>query len=419
MFYNNIKKFFLRITNFNLTVLDQVLVSGSNFLISILILRFLGINDFGVFSFYWLILTLINGAQISFVISPMFTNAPKQNKLNIDFFYGGVFFQQIIFTSIVFYFFILFFKFFGTYNFDYQFQSYYFQFSLTIIVTQLHQFVRRLLFSKNLYFKALISDFTTYFSLIFFLFYFDVLNLLTLENVWWIFFYSFLLGIMINFTIILSLKFNYLSIYSTIKTNWIIGKWLLLTTITQWFSGNLWLLNAAILLGPFIFGIIRACQTLLNISNIIFQSIENFIPATTSEKFKVGGIRTMKNYLKSFTIKYLKIIILVVFVIILFSKNLLSLFYGSEVATYYQILIYLSFIIPIQFLQYPLIYKFRTLGNTKPIFFSFLFAAFFSLISSKFIINYFDIQGLIFGLYTSQFIVVISLYLIDYRKKDY
>lgn len=104
MFYNNIKKFFLRITNFNLTVLDQVLVSGSNFLISILILRFLGINDFGVFSFYWLILTLINGAQISFVISPMFTNAPKQNKLNIDFFYGGVFFQQIIFTSIVFFF---------------------------------------------------------------------------------------------------------------------------------------------------------------------------------------------------------------------------------------------------------------------------------------------------------------------------
>ena len=232
MFYNNIKKFFLRITNFNLTVLDQVLVSGSNFLISILILRFLGINDFGVFSFYWLILTLINGAQISFVISPMFTNAPKQNKLNIDFFYGGVFFQQIIFTSIVFFFFILFFKFFGTYNFDYQFQSYYFQFSLTIIVTQLHQFARRLLFSKNLYFKALISDFTTYFSLIFFLFYFDVLNLLTLENVWWLFFYSFLLGIMFNFSVLFSLNFNYLSIHymSTIKTNWIIGKWLLLTT---------------------------------------------------------------------------------------------------------------------------------------------------------------------------------------------
>jgi len=112
MFYNNIKKFFSRITNFNLTILDQVLVSGSNFLISILILRFLGINDFGIFSFYWLILTLINSAQISFVISPMFTNAPKQNKLNIDFFYGGVFFQQIIFTSIVFFFFFFFLKFF-------------------------------------------------------------------------------------------------------------------------------------------------------------------------------------------------------------------------------------------------------------------------------------------------------------------
>ena len=56
-------------------------------------------------------------------------------------------------------------------------------------------------------------------------------------------------------------------------------------SLTQWFSGNLWLINAGIILGPFNFGIIRACQTLLNVLNIIFQSIENFVPSEASEKF--------------------------------------------------------------------------------------------------------------------------------------
>ena len=38
---------------------------------------------------------------------------------------------------------------------------------------------------------------------------------------------------------------------------------------------------------------VRACQTLLNISNIIFQSIENFVPGIASKKFVSGGIKEM------------------------------------------------------------------------------------------------------------------------------
>jgi len=409
MFCKNIIDFFLSKKIFNLIILDQIIVSGSNFLISILILRFLGIEDFGIFSFCWLFLILINGTQISFIISPMFTNAPKQNTSTIDLFYGGVFFQQLIFTLIIYLLFFFLLKFFGNYNLDYEFQRYYFQFSLTIVVTQLYQFIRRLLFSKKLYLKAIISDFTCYLSLIILLFYFDFLNLLTLEKVWWIFFYCFLLVLIINFKVILTLKFNFLNIYYTVKENWIIGKWLLLTSVTQWFSGNLWLVNAGIILGPFNFGIIRACQSLLNISNIFFQSIENFIPAATSEKFKIGGIKAMDVYLKNFTIKYFKIIFLVVIIIILFSKNLLNFFYGNETSNYYQILVYLSILLPIHFLQYPLNYKFRTIGNTKPIFITFLFTAIIALIFSSVIIKYFTMQGLIFGLYINQIIIIYLL----------
>jgi hypothetical protein len=116
------------IPNHYLIFLDQVVVSTGNFLISIIILRFLGLEVFGIFSFYWLFLLLIYGLQISYIISPMLTNAPKQQDSTINYFYGGVFFQQLIFTLLIF--FIIFFSliFLGNFSLDYQMEDYYLQF---------------------------------------------------------------------------------------------------------------------------------------------------------------------------------------------------------------------------------------------------------------------------------------------------
>ena len=38
-----------------------------------------------------------------------------------------------------------------------------------------------------------------------------------------------------------------------------------------------------ILLGPYYLGIIRACQTILNVFNILFQTIENIFPTIISK----------------------------------------------------------------------------------------------------------------------------------------
>jgi len=392
---NKILNYFNVKSNHHYIFLDQVIVSASNFLLSIIILRFIGLEVFGIFSFYWLFLILIYGLQISYIISPMMTNAPKQNNSTVNYFYGGIFIQQLIFSLLVslIIFFIL--KFLTNFSSPYQFEKYYLQFILVVIVTQSHQFIRRLLFSKKLYFRALIGDLITYLSLIISLLYLKFIDQFILRNIWWLFFYAFLLGSILNFTIIFSLNFKSKYILKTIKENWIIGKWLLFTSLSQWFSGNLWLVNAGLLLGPYIFGIVRACQTLLNISNIIFQSIENFVPGIASKKFISGGINEMEIFLKKFSIKYFIIIFLIILIIVLFAKHLLNFFYGSETANYYQILIYLSFILPIHFLQYPLNYSLRTLGKTMGIFISFLFSAIFAMITSKFIISYFKIEGLI------------------------
>jgi O-antigen/teichoic acid export membrane protein len=408
--------FISKTRSYSLVFVNQAIVSSGNFIVTIIILRFLGIEIFGLFSFLWLFLLLINAIQISYIISPMLTNAPKKSASSINSFYGGVFNQQLIFTTIIFFIIYLVLKFFGNYIASYQIEKYYLSFPLLIVVTQLHQFLRRLLFSKKLYLRATLCDFITYFSLISFMIYLKYVNELSLETVVWSFVFAFTLGTIIILPIIFSLNYKLTNTFEAIKENWVIAKWMLLTSLLQWFSGNLWVVNAGLILGPYMLGVIRACQTLLNISNIIFQSIENIIPRETSKKFNSGGTKEMQLYLKKFTQKGFIIITLITLLIMIFAKFLLNIFYGVEIASYYQMLIFISIIIPINFLQYAPTYGLRTLGKTKPIFISFLFSSIFSLLTSKLIITHFDIEGFIFGLYATQIIIVYTLYT-SYLKK--
>lgn len=397
-------------TNQYYIFLDQAIVSASNFLITIIILRFLGLEIFGIFSFFWIFLLLINSLQLSFIISPMLTNSAKQKYSNLQFFYGSVFIQQLIFTISIFIILYIYLKYFSHYHSTYKFNIFNLEFPLVVVSTQLHQFLRRFLFSKKLFLRALLTDLITYLSLILVMVYFIYLNQFNLESIFLSFIVAFSLGSIINFSFIFSLKYNLKNIYQTTINNWIIAKWLLLTSILQWFAGNLWLLNAGIILGPYYLGIIRACQNLLSVTNIFFQSFENFTSIQSSQKFIEEGLDQMRVYLKEFTFKFFILIMIITLFIVLSSKFLLNIFYGGETAGYYHLLILLSLIIPIHFLQYAPTYGLRTLDHTRPIFIAYLFASIFAILFSKLVITHFEINGLIFGLYLSQTIIVSFLY---------
>ena len=56
-----------------MTLVDQVLVSASNFLTGIILVRGLGLVAFGQFTVAYVILLLANSIQLSFIASPMIT----------------------------------------------------------------------------------------------------------------------------------------------------------------------------------------------------------------------------------------------------------------------------------------------------------------------------------------------------------
>ena len=399
---------------------DQVIVSMGNFLLTILIVKFLGIKTFGLFSYFWIFLLLINSIQLSYIISPMLTNAPKQRDSIVSHFYGGVFYQQLLFSIITSFsiFFVL--KLFGNFIISSSISNYCLSFSLMIILTQLQQFLRRLLFSKRLFLRPVISDLCTYLFLISFISYLNYLNKLDLGMIFWAFVFSFAIGTMISFPVIFSLNYKFKNMYTSIKKNWIIGKWMLLTSLVQWFAGNLWIVNAGLILGAYTLGVIRACQSLVNVANLLFQSLENIIPMKASEIYSSSNVNNMRIFLRKFTTKGFLVVSIISFIIILCSKFLLNVFYGAETSNYYQYLIYFSLILPITFLTYPSTFGLRTIKKTKPIFISFLLSSIFAILLSRYVIMQFQLNGLIAGLFLSQAIIASCLYFsfLFYIKKQ-
>src|ERR1035438_8994422 len=94
--------FELRWSRRSQTILDQAIVSGSNFITGIVLVRGLGLVEFGRFTVAYAVLLLANSIQLSFISSPMITlgslcATPSEQRRFVRGMYG----VQLIFCCLV------------------------------------------------------------------------------------------------------------------------------------------------------------------------------------------------------------------------------------------------------------------------------------------------------------------------------
>src|SRR4030088_2198217 len=84
------------------TMLDQMVVSGSNFATGVLLVRGLGLEEFGKFTVAYAIILLANNLQLSFIASPMLTiGALCTTTEERGRYLRGMFGVQLMFCAIV------------------------------------------------------------------------------------------------------------------------------------------------------------------------------------------------------------------------------------------------------------------------------------------------------------------------------
>ncbi len=85
-----------------LVLADQGFVSGVNFLSTLLLARFLGIEEFGRFTLAWMVVLFANSLQNAAIIQPMLSIGPKHAEAEAPAYYGAVIVQQAVVAAFAF-----------------------------------------------------------------------------------------------------------------------------------------------------------------------------------------------------------------------------------------------------------------------------------------------------------------------------
>lgn len=414
---------FLFKNNYYITFLNQLVVSGSNFLITILLIKFSSIELFAQYSFIWLINYFILGLNDALISSPMYSIYPKILKEKKSFFLGSIFFSYLIFILISFLLCILILLIFPKLiklKFDI---IEIILISLSIAAFQTQNFIKKVLYCINFNLLGLIGDLISYsilLSLIIFLL-ITANQSLDLINIFTVYIFAFLTGCIFITKIYKKLNFSLSFFISNSKTTWKISKWLALGNIASWFTHNFWIIISAPTLGTYIYGVLKSLNNIVGFFNIFFQALEYVVPQKISEKFETTNSSNVKRYILKFTSIGTIFGILFLTLIYFFGDSIIVLFLNQDLKIYKNYLFILTLLYFFQFYTFPVNYILRSLNYTFPIFIYLLFSCFFSLIFYDYFVNQFSINGIFWGIAISNGIVLIGTFFsaISMFKKFY
>ena len=389
-----------------LVVADQVVVSGGNFLLGLVLIKTLGLREYGLFAMLWLVVLLALSLHQSFITKPLMTLAIQEFSDALTNYFNKLWLWQIKYgllgmlpiTGIAF---IC--HFWGYHD---EWIAYAPIIALISVVYLLQDFLKKVYFLQKEYTRPLLMDLICYAGLFTGLFLLESIGRSNLGNT------LFLLLAVYTISVIMGCKPFFkkdtqtrkLSTTIILKKHYHFSNWLLGTSILQWLSGNVYLITAASILGTTAVGALRMAQNIVGLCHLLFLAMENIVPSEAAQHFSLQGQKKLLQYLKSISLKMGALTLLLLAGLSLIAPLLIQWFYGEHFKAYSYVVWGYSLLYVFVFLGFPIRYFFRTLQFTKPIFIAYSVSTLFSLSAAFYLVNAYGISGVIIGLILSQIV---------------
>lgn len=406
-----IRELLNRYSHINWALADQALVSGVNFLTGLLLARVLGLESFGVYTLLWMVVQFVNSIQMALISAPMMSIGPKQaDDLKLNY-YQAVLGHQLIFsvTSVLISILVLLSV--SHYFPEWQITKILLPLVLVIFFNQNQDFLRRLFFSTNKPKKAFLSDIVSYGGQISLVISLYVLGSIDLIFVLWVVALSSAVAVVIGIFDVGAPNINGEDLNKVWIRHWGYSKWSVLTALLQWGSGNLVFVFCGALLGASAVGALKAAQNIMAALHIIFQGMENFVPAKASEILHYMGVNPMRGYI--YKVLAVGCLGLCVFSLAIFgmAEELMALLYGRDYSKYGYILQWFSVVYVCMYIAMPLRFGLRALESTKSIFKAQLISVLFVCAGGWYLVLIFEIEGALFALLLSYLITCLMTFI--------
>ena len=387
----------------NWALLDQALVSGVNFFTGIILVRYLGLAEFGRFTLIWLIILFFNSIQFAAVISPMMSIGPKQAENEFPQYYGAIFLQQLFWTGICVI--LIFSCVWGSqFFYDWQIHKLAVPLAAVLLAIQFQDFLRRYFFVRERAASAFFNDCICYLARLLLLVVFLNFRVLEINEVLWIITFSATLATLIGFSKTERLIFSRIIVHRVIMSHWHFSKWLIVSALLQWMSGNFFLVAAGGILGVIAVGTIKAAQNIIGITHVFFQALENIVPSRASFFYKQGGAGSLIGYLKRVSFVGGIVTLCITLIVCLFPELWISLLYGEIYSEISYVLLWYGPVYLCVLFGLSLRSGLRSINYTKAIFIGYAAMTSFSLISAYPMIMWLKIHGVMIGILVTQII---------------
>ena len=399
---------------------DQIIVSGSNFLLGLILARVLGLEDFGTFTLCWSFVLLTTGMQNSLITFPLLTLGGKYNSTKNNNFFLSSLYMQIIFSvlwllllisaghvlSIIL----------NTTSYNYLIIP----LAFAMFTTHIQEYLRKLAFTKFNFIKALLNDLLCHGLKMILILYFALTNQLDIKVTIFIIGFTCLLSALIFFPYnIILYKVNFQSFRFHFFENWKFSSWLLPASIFQWVTGNIFILVGGYFVSVTAVGAVKSVQNIMGIMHIFFQAQENYLPPKASAILNEKSSQEARRYVYEIGIRgFIYTTIFSLFVMI-FHEPIFTTIYGASFSEYSRLLLLYAPMYPLVYLSLVFRIWIRTIEATKLIMESYFIMAIYSCLISYPFTLYFGVYGMVFGIFTTHLVMVITLFIKNKKYQEH
>jgi O-antigen/teichoic acid export membrane protein len=183
------------------------------------------------------------------------------------------------------------------------------------------------------------------------------------------------------------------------------GKWLLLSSFFQWWSGNFMVALSGVFLGVKALGALRLAQTLFGVLNALLQMVENYVVPIASKMYE-NSSGSLKHYLQHTTALSLLLVAPFVLVAMLFPREIITSLGGMEYAEYAFAIQGMALLYLVIFLGYPVRIAVRVFMLNRHFFIAYAATFAFSFLTAKAIIMQWNLSGVIMALILNQLLML-------------
>ncbi len=398
---------------YNYYLIDQIVVSGANFLTSAIVARFLGIEVFGIFSLAWIMVQFVQSLQSALILLPMMSIGPKQSDAEAKSYFAVVMVHQIgwaILSAVLTYLGCLAAAHMGL---GVEAEKLALPLLAAVLVTQMHEFLRRYHATNNNPVRILLSDILRYGSLIAALL---ATMLLTDKHVdsggvLYLITATAALGTLILWPSAPRTTGAGKRFMEITRRHLRMSRWLAGSALLMWVTSNFFALAAGAVLGTAAVGAVRAAQSLMSVTNLFFQAAEGFGPPTAARTLHNEGVSGLKRFVTMMTIIGLVVTVAATLVLGVPGDFWLTLVFGPEYNGYGYAVWELALSFILLAASNPLRFAYQAAEKTHIDFQGYILAAIWTLVTCYPLAQWFGLHGAIAGYLVGQAIMMVYLQL--------